>query len=185
MYAKILPALEMESVDQGKPNCVVLDEIDGAVGAEGQSAVDCIVSIATFKSKENKNAEERDDENEQTAENGANEGTVVSKKQAKKKKKNKNKKAGVDGPSRAQSRPIICICNELYAPAIARLREIAYVIKVDKPDMQRLLQRLRSICESEGFIAETKALTALAELTERDIRATLNALQVRGRRLKE
>ena len=167
----------LRQVDQGKPNCVILDEIDGAVGAEGQSAVDCVVAIANFKSQAKPPASENDEaEDNEPAENG--EGGVEAAAGKKKTRKRKGKKGGADGPSRPQSRPIICICNELYTPSLARLREIAQVVRVDKPDLQRLVQRLKWICEEEKFTAETKALAALAEFTERDIRASLNALQV-------
>lgn len=209
MYARVLPALEMESVrtlfsmtlnlnfvkcshlaqvDQGKPNCVILDEIDGAVGAEGQSAVDCVVAIANYRSQ-NKTTGDNNDEADDNEPAGNDEGeagnaaAAATTKRKSNKKKGGKKKGASEGPSRPQSRPIICICNELYTPSLARLREIAHVVRVDKPDLQRLVQRLvqrlKRICEEENFIAETKALAALSELTERDIRASLNSLQVR------
>lgn len=161
---------------------MILDEIDGAVGAEGQSAVDCIVAIANYRSKATAAADTDGAEDGEPADNG--EGDVAAAAataSGAQKAKRKGKKKAAEGPSRPQSRPIICICNELYTPSLARLRDVALVVRVDKPDVQRLVQRLRKICEEETFTAETKALSALAELTERDVRAALNALQVRTR----
>lgn len=161
---------------------MILDEIDGAVGAEGQSAVDCIVAIANYRAKATAAADTDGADDGEPADNGEGDAAAAAATAASAQKaKRKSKKKAAEGPSRPQSRPIICICNELYTPSLARLRDVALVVRVDKPDVQRLVQRLRKICEEEAFTAETKALSALAELTERDIRAALNALQVRAR----
>ncbi len=94
-----------------------------------------------------------------------------------KKKRADGDAAGADGPTRRLARPIIAVCNDLYAPALRRLREHALVFRVDKPDASRLLARLRELCRREQLAADTKSLLALVDLTDGDIRSCLNTLQ--------
>lgn len=42
-------------------------------------------------------------------------------------------------------RPIICICNDAFVPALRPLREVAKVIFIQKPQASRIGQRLRSV----------------------------------------
>ena len=46
-------------------------------------------------------------------------------------------------------RPIIFICNDLYAKALAPLREIALTIKIAEANYERLVNRLSFICKNE------------------------------------
>jgi hypothetical protein len=69
----------------GRPNLLVIDEIDGAIGGEGRGAVDAILKLLARDKK---------------------------------------------GKSRPVSRPIICICNDLYVPALRQLREEALVFRM-------------------------------------------------------
>ncbi|ELU36390.1 sister chromatid cohesion-related protein [Rhizoctonia solani AG-1 IA] len=84
-------------------------------------------------------------------------------------------KGGKD--SRPLLRPIICICNDLYAPSLARLRPIARVIRFRKAQPVLLTNRLRDICTEESLRADTRALTALVTVTQGDMRACINTLQ--------
>ncbi|KAI9188265.1 Chromosome transmission fidelity protein 18 [Blastocladiella emersonii ATCC 22665] len=75
-------------------------------------------------------------------------------------------------------RPIICICNDLYAPALRPLRQIARIVQVWKPDTHAVLvRRLTHICQREGIRASIQTLHWLADRAEGDIRACLHALQ--------
>ncbi|KAK8548044.1 hypothetical protein V6N12_060971 [Hibiscus sabdariffa] len=74
-------------------------------------------------------------------------------------KENDTKKKG---KTASLTRPVICICNDLYAPALRPLRQIA---------------KLKYICNKEGMKTSSIALTALAEFTDCDIRSCLNTLQ--------
>ncbi|XWS35110.1 hypothetical protein CRYUN_Cryun21dG0098100 [Craigia yunnanensis] len=90
------------------------------------------------------------------------------------KENNANKK----GPKTASlSRPVICICNDLYAPALRPLRQVAKVHTFVQPTVSRVVSRLKYICNNEGMKSSSVALTALAEFTECDIRSCLNTLQ--------
>ncbi|KAI8003134.1 hypothetical protein LOK49_LG08G02465 [Camellia lanceoleosa] len=131
---KILDVVQMNSVmADSKPKCLVIDEIDGALG-DGKGAVEVILKMEVRYWKENVSKEEE-------------QGRMSSRK--------KHKSASL-------SRPVICICNDLYAPALRPLRQVA---------------KLKYICNKEGLKASSIALTALAEYTECDIRSCLNTLQ--------
>lgn len=42
--------------------------------------------------------------------------------------------------------PIICICNELYAPVLRPLHNISRVLTMREPDSRRIVQRLKVLC---------------------------------------
>ncbi|KAM0788007.1 hypothetical protein ACM66B_006207 [Microbotryomycetes sp. NB124-2] len=79
-------------------------------------------------------------------------------------------------------RPIICICNDLYAPTLRPLRPLAKVIRFNAPTNAMLVTRLRDICDDEGLRADAKNLMLLAEVAEGDLRSCLNTLQFIKRR---
>jgi chromosome transmission fidelity protein 18 len=89
-------------------------------------------------------------------------------------KRPKNKAAAA---RRALCRPIICVCNNLYAPALKPLRQVAEVVHIRRPGAVDLAKRLRTICESEGFKIDNRSLADLCDLMEGDVRACLHALQ--------
>ncbi|EJD05706.1 P-loop containing nucleoside triphosphate hydrolase protein [Fomitiporia mediterranea MF3/22] len=74
-------------------------------------------------------------------------------------------------------RPIICICNDLYAASLTKLRQHARIIRFQRPADAFLTKRLRSICEMEGLRAESRALTTLVGIARGDMRGCLNTLQ--------
>ena len=85
-------ATQMKSVNNRdkRPNCLVIDEIDGAPSA----TITYLVSLLTGKAK-----------------TGA-----------------RKKKGGPETAPLLQ-RPIICICNDLYVPALRPLRQISLPMK--------------------------------------------------------
>ncbi len=93
-----------------------------------------------------------------------------------------NRRGSGRSSARPLSRPIICICNDLYAPQLRPLRDVARVFHFTPPSTERLVARLSYICTAEGVAAEPAALRLLAERTERDVRACLNTLQFLARR---
>lgn len=82
------------------------------------------------------------------------------------------------GGSRPLRRPIICICNDLYAASLAKLRPQARIIRFQKPTDVHLVKRLRDICEREGMRPDTRALSTLVGVAQGDMRGCLNTLQV-------
>jgi DNA polymerase III delta prime subunit len=79
-------------------------------------------------------------------------------------------------------RPIICICNDLWAPALRPLRDRALSFKLDPPSINSLVSRLDHICIREGVMIDRQLLQVICELTNRDIRSCLNTLQFLSRK---
>ncbi|XP_040829540.1 chromosome transmission fidelity protein 18 homolog [Ochotona curzoniae] len=149
LRARIEAATQMESVlgASGQPNCLVIDEIDGASTA----AVNVLLGILNHKGPQAASAEGR--------QRGAERGLLL--------------------------RPVICICNDLFAPALRQLKQQALVLHLPPTLPSRLVQRLQEICLRQGMRADPGALAALCEKTDNDIRACINTLQFlhgRGRR---
>ncbi|XP_020231896.1 chromosome transmission fidelity protein 18 homolog [Cajanus cajan] len=151
--AKILNVVQRNSVlFDSRPNCLVLDEIDGALG-DGKGAVEFLLKMIS--------AERKPDAGKQSLGKG----------QPERKSSKKGSKTA------SLSRPVICICNDLYAPALRPLRQVAKVHIIVQPTVSRVVNRLTYICNKEGMKASAIALSALAEYTECDIRSCLNTLQ--------
>ncbi|KAF9532172.1 P-loop containing nucleoside triphosphate hydrolase protein [Crepidotus variabilis] len=74
-------------------------------------------------------------------------------------------------------RPIICICNDLNASALTKLRPHAYSIRFYRPADAHLVNRLKEICQLEGLKAESRALSTLVSSAKGDLRGCLNTLQ--------
>ncbi|KAJ7583006.1 hypothetical protein C8J56DRAFT_1015638 [Mycena floridula] len=74
-------------------------------------------------------------------------------------------------------RPIICICNDLNASALAKLRPIAFQLRYQRPADIHTVKRLREVCEIEGLRADQRALTTLVAVARGDLRSCLNTLQ--------
>ncbi|GAA6038469.1 hypothetical protein JCM8097_004581 [Rhodosporidiobolus ruineniae] len=74
-------------------------------------------------------------------------------------------------------RPIICICNDLYAPTLRPLRPLAKIIRFTPPTQAMLVKRLRTICDAEDLSTENKHLSLLVDTAEGDLRSCLNTLQ--------
>ncbi|GMH45142.1 hypothetical protein BSKO_13099 [Bryopsis sp. KO-2023] len=154
LETKIRDATTMKSILGGKkPNCLILDEVDGMVASEGQGAIDTVLKLMQQGSK--------------------NDGSKVDEigKRPKEQQKRKRKK------SKPMSRPLICICNDLYAPVMKSLRAGATVFQFKGVKAEQLMTRLSFICSQEGVHASRKTLQALVEKSNSDIRVCLNTLQ--------
>ncbi|WVO14672.1 hypothetical protein L204_102309 [Cryptococcus depauperatus] len=121
---------------EGKPTCVIVDEVDGAGSGEGGFVKALIRLIQDIPAKKKSNS-----------------------------------------PARPLRRPIICICNDLYAPALRLLRPYARIVRFRKPQAQSLVVRLREICTRENLESDTRSLNSLIEITSGDVRSCLNTLQ--------
>lgn len=80
-------------------------------------------------------------------------------------------------PAKILRRPIICICNDLYATSLRQLRPFARIIRFKKAQPAIMVKRLRDICERESLSADARSLTTLVEITNADVRSCLNTLQ--------
>ncbi|KAK6301352.1 hypothetical protein J4Q44_G00294500 [Coregonus suidteri] len=160
---RIDTATQMRSVlgANEKPNCLIIDEIDGAPAAA------ISILLATLNRKDSQGAES----------------------EAEPLKKKKKKESVL-------LRPIICICNDLYVPALRPLRQQAFLLAFPQTQPSRLArlaetqpshlaQRLAEISRVQGMKADMGTLMALCEKTDNDIRSCINTLQFlhsRGKR---
>ncbi|CAJ0549157.1 Ff.00g027700.m01.CDS01 [Fusarium sp. VM40] len=124
-----------------KPACVVVDEVDGVVSGSGGSGeggfVKALIDLVLLDQK-----------------NAA--GNTSSNNYGNKKKK---------GDDFRLLRPLILICNDVYAPALRPLRQsnLAEIIHVGKPTMEAVVARLKAIFEKEGIPCEKDAARKLCE----------------------
>ncbi|XP_026823474.1 chromosome transmission fidelity protein 18 homolog [Rhopalosiphum maidis] len=123
--------------NDSRPNCLVLDEIDGAPVA----SIDFLIKFATEK-------------------------------RASRKKKTDKK----EEKSSILKRPIICICNDVYVPALRNLRQNAFVLNFPPTSSVRLVERLMEISSYENIKTDMGAMTALGTKTNNDIRSCLSTL---------
>ncbi|XP_060851143.1 chromosome transmission fidelity protein 18 homolog [Rhopalosiphum padi] len=123
--------------NDSRPNCLVLDEIDGAPVA----SIDFLIKFATEK-------------------------------RASRKKKIDKK----EEKSSILKRPIICICNDVYVPALRNLRQSAFVLNFPPTSSVRLVERLMEISSYENIKTDMGAMTALGTKTNNDIRSCLSTL---------
>ncbi|KAF9115488.1 hypothetical protein BGX27_007617 [Mortierella sp. AM989] len=146
---KIEAALEIQSIlGNNKPNLLIIDEIDGVSSSGGeQSFIKLLVDMATVE---------------------------AASKDEKTKAAGKKSKKYIKKPL---MRPIICICNDQYAPVLRPLRVIAQIYQFKKPSIRSVVTRLQQICEIELIRSDTRAFGALYEMTEGDMRSCLNTLQ--------
>lgn len=151
----IKTALESGSLRDPRPTLVVIDEIDGATGGGGGASGESVGFIRALV---------------RLLEKGKGSGT----KAAGLSNKYKKRKGLPDKPL---LRPIICICNDVYAPALRPLRPLAKLVRFNKPPAALVVKRLREVCEAEKLPVEARGLSLLSELTNGDIRSCLNALE--------
>ncbi|KAK2151412.1 hypothetical protein LSH36_364g03016 [Paralvinella palmiformis] len=137
---RIEATTQMKAVlgDNPRPNCLIIDEIDGAP----QAAINMLLSIIKRGDKDFASTTKR-------------------------RKKD-------DSPL---LRPIICICNDLYVPALRQLRQQALVITIPQTASPTLASRLLEISRLEQIRTDLSTLLALCEKADNDIRSCLNTLQ--------
>merc|ERR1719399_1122558 len=75
------------------------------------------------------------------------------------------------------SRPIIGLCNDLFAPKLKALRHACKYFQLPPVEPTAMQRRLRTICEKESIAVDSGALQKLAQESKGDLRTALNALQ--------
>lgn len=123
----------------GKPVCLVVDEIDGVTGggASGEGGfVKALIDLVLADQKANNLAA----------------GVT-------------RKRKGRKGDLFRLQRPIVAICNDLYAPALKALRPLAEIVHMRKPPAGLMVGRLKSVLTNEGFRVEDGAVRRLVELS--------------------
>ncbi|KYN27861.1 Chromosome transmission fidelity protein 18 like protein [Trachymyrmex cornetzi] len=94
--------------------------------------------------------------------------------------KKKKKKEQSENMSDGCTRPIICICNEPYAPSLRALRAVAVIIPIQEVSPLRLAERLMDLARKEKLNVDFNDLVKIAERSGCDVRACIGALQYMG-----
>ncbi|EZA52142.1 Chromosome transmission fidelity protein 18-like protein [Ooceraea biroi] len=94
--------------------------------------------------------------------------------------KAKKGKGQSEKASNGCARPVVCICNEPYAPTLRALRAAAVVIPVPEVSPLRLAERLMDIARKEKLDVDFGDLVKIAERSGCDVRACVGALQYMG-----
>lgn len=127
------------SVSLGRPVCLVVDEIDGVTGGGAANEGGFVKALIDLVIADQK---------------AGNMATGVTRK----------KKRGKGDVFRLQ-RPIVAICNDLYAPALKALRPLAEIVHMKKPPAGLMVGRLKNVLMNEGFRVEDGAVRRLVELS--------------------
>ena len=61
-------------------------------------------------------------------------------------------------------RPIICICNDQYAPVLRPLRAVAEIYVIKPPNSRDLAKRLQDICTREHLTVDLRSIMILVDL---------------------
>ncbi|XP_053610811.1 chromosome transmission fidelity protein 18 homolog [Plodia interpunctella] len=116
-----------------RPNCLILDEIDGAPLPSVELLVKwCTATVADGKKK---------------------------------------------AKCQPLRRPVIAICNNLYASSLRPLRPVSHVVQMGGVSLSRLSSRLSAVSAREGLQAAPHAAAAVAARAGGDVRAALLLLR--------
>ena len=148
---KVSEVLSSHSLGSTKHRCLILDEVDGVWGGGGGGDAEgsFVKALVDLVTREERTRSSK-----------------------------KRRKGGSSTKSKPLLRPIICICNDQYAPVLRPLRPHVHIISVRKPPTIAIVHRLHSICKRESLDAEHRALTTLADRMEGDMRSCINTLQL-------
>lgn len=135
-HAKPIPGVQPKVA---RPVCVVVDEVDGVTTGAGSSGeggfVKALIDLVL--------ADQKNSSASSTAASG---------------KKRK-------GDDFRQMRPLILICNDVYHPSLRPLRQsgLADIVRIGKPSVEIVVNRLRTVFEKEGIPCEKDAARKLCE----------------------
>lgn len=122
----------------GRPVCVIVDEVDGVVtGSGGSGEGGFMKALIDLVQLNQKNS------------------STSSQSKPEKKK----------GDKFRLMRPLILICNDVYAPSLRPLRQssLAEIIHVRKPPIDKVITRLKVVFEKENVACDSDAVRRLCE----------------------
>lgn len=119
-----------------RPVCLIVDEIDGVEGNAESGFTGALVNLLAL---DEQNSRPRNPTS------GA-------------KKKNKKK------DEFRLWRPIIAVCNDLYAPSLKALRPLCEIVYMNKPPINLISNRMKWVFQQEKIEAEDGAVRRLVEL---------------------
>eukprot|EP00981_Chlorochromonas_danica_P007614 scaffold1829_cov194-Ochromonas_danica.AAC.3 len=163
---------QANSAKTTKPNCVIFDEMDGIENNKAQLSllIEMIKApLAASKSGRGDPMEEEDEEKGVEASSAG-----------------RRKRSPATNSSLVPlTRPVICICNNLYAPALAGIRKYCDIYNFSHSYQNsnalgmRILGRLSQICQQEGVgHVSQHFLNEIITKANYDIRSSINSLQM-------
>ena len=127
----------------GRPVCVVVDEVDGAVSGTGGGGdggfIKALMDLIALDQKNSNNPASAS-------------GTSATRKSKK-------------GDRFRLLRPLILICNDIYHPSLRTLRSstMAEIIHIRKPPLEKVVSRLKFVFEKEGVSCDGDGVRRLCE----------------------
>ncbi|CEP60908.1 Ctf18p LALA0_S02e02432g [Lachancea lanzarotensis] len=91
--------------------------------------------------------------------------------------KSKGRRQRKKNQGQVMTRPIIAICNNIYASALEKLRPHCEIIHFQRPSENAVVERLYHVSKKENLSMDKKQLKELTELSQGDVRNCLNNLQ--------
>jgi chromosome transmission fidelity protein 18 len=125
----------------GRPVCVIVDEVDGVVTGSGGSGeggfIKALIDLVQLNFR------------------NSSQSSKVSSENGKKRK----------GDRFRFLRPLILICNDVYAPSLRPLRTstFAEIVHVRRPAIEKLIIRLKSVFEAEKVACDNDAVRRICE----------------------
>ncbi|KAI3637276.1 hypothetical protein MIR68_004694 [Amoeboaphelidium protococcarum] len=171
LQQKIMNALQSKlSINSSKPNLLILDEIDGALGGGDKSLLSFLIKLC----KEDHNSTRMVQTSAKLSKfhqdvNGVSadqEGQLIVK-----------RNGNMSGEKKYQKllRPIICICNDAYAPALKSFKSFVQHYQVKEPSVHQVVRRLQLIVNKEDSLQlDKRTLTQLTAMFDGDVRSVLN-----------
>lgn len=126
----------------GRPVCVVVDEVDGVVtGSGGGGEGGFTKALIDLVLLDQKNASQPTSQ------------------------QSSSKNSKKVGDKFRLLRPVILICNDVYAPSLRPLRNSSFaeIVHVRKAPLERVIARLRNVFDKEHIPADSDALRRLCE----------------------
>ena len=187
-----------------KPTCLILDEIDGIQSDfQGRNSIKNIIDfIKTGKinkkilgknkkeilSKiENNNSNNNNNIKliKKKTKNFINEENFISDDEDSINNNNNNenfsddeKKTKIKEKNSIVKRPIICICNDIYAKSLISLRKEALVYNIKKVNEKKFFEKLLKISNIEKIPIDSNTIHSIMEFSKFDMRTCLNCLQL-------
>ncbi|PVU89298.1 hypothetical protein BB560_006306, partial [Smittium megazygosporum] len=144
--------------ERESPQLLIIDEIDGVSSSrskDNENFVSLLVKLVNEDLEASQHSKKAKGENLQEGSNS-------------KPKKKKRK---------VIRRPIICICNDLYAKVLTPLRDASLVVQLGPPSGDKIVNHLLRISKKEQLIVDSHFLSSLIKTSRGDIRSCINFLQ--------
>lgn len=125
----------------GKPVCVVVDEVDGVTtGSGGSGEGGFMKALIDLTQLDQQNAQKQEKSN----------GFGSRKKK---------------GDNFRMRRPLILVCNDVYAPSLRPLRAsgLAEIVHVRKPALDKVITRLKTVFDTENILCDNDAVRRICE----------------------